>query len=211
MSNRESVVSEIGSRRISAIIRTQDETLARDAMKAAVAGGIRLAEFTLTTPGALDLITEFAEDPDLLVGAGTVLTREQAQDAVKAGAQFLVAPTCELSLISEARALDVASIPGTFTPTEMLTAHRAGADFVKLFPAPADVADYVRSTLLPLPELRIFPTAGVFLENFVDILQAGAAGVAFVRSLFEPEWMDARNFAAIERRAQQVMQRFAEM
>ncbi len=203
-------MDEIRTRRVSAIIRTHDEKLARDAMKAAVAGGIRMVEFTLTTPGALNLITAFRENRELLVGAGTVLTREQAQDAVKAGAQFLVSPVCDPSVIAEARALDVASIPGTFTPTEMLTAHRAGADFVKLFPAPADVVDFVHSVLGPLPELRIFPTAGVFLDNFIEILEAGAAGVGFVRSLFEPDWLDAKDFSAIEKRARDIMLRYTE-
>jgi 2-dehydro-3-deoxyphosphogluconate aldolase/(4S)-4-hydroxy-2-oxoglutarate aldolase len=89
----------------------------------------------------------------------------------------------------------------------MMHAHRLGADFVKLFPAPANVADYVRAVLGPLPQLRIFPTAGVTLDSFVEVLRAGAAGVGFVRSLFDPEDLARRDFKSIERRAAQIVER----
>ncbi len=193
--------------RISAIIRTQDRQLASDAMAAAVAGGFRMVEFTLTTPGALELICEFCGNPGLLVGAGTVLTAEQAHQAVQAGARFLVSPVCDPEVIAEAKRLDVVSVPGTFTANEMLAAQRYGADVVKLFPAPADVGEYVRAIMGPLPDLKIFPTAGVAPENFLDVLQAGAFGVGFVRSLFVPADLENRDFRAIERRATDVHRR----
>ena len=211
MSKREHAITEIQRRKISAIMRAADQQLARDAMKAAIAGGFRLAEVTLTTPGALDLISEFAENTELLIGAGTVLSTDQARQAVDAGAKFLVSPACIPQVIAEAQLLDVASIPGTFTATEMLTAHGAGADFVKLFPAPADVAEYVRSILAPLPHLRIVPTAGVSVDNLVAVLRAGAAGAGFTRTLFEPEFMSTRDFAAIERRAGEITNRLSEL
>ena len=111
----------------------------------------------------------------MLVGAGTVLTVEQARAAVNAGARFLVSPVCDPVVISEAHKLGVPAIPGTFTATEMETAHRAGADFVKLFPAPADLPSYIASILAPLPHLRIYPTNGVTVDNVLDVLRAGAA------------------------------------
>ena len=197
------ILSEIDRRRISAIIRTDDQQLAADAMRAAVAGGFRIVEFTLTTPGALELVAEFAGAPDeLLVGAGTVMTPQQAESAVQAGARFLVSPVFDPEIIACAKQLDVVSIPGTFTATEMITAHRAGADLLKLFPAPADVAPYIKSILGPLPQLKIFPTAGVDIDNMREVLEAGAAGIGFVRSLFTPDEMAARNFDAIQQRAQ---------
>jgi len=205
MANRERTIEQIQHRKISAIIRTTDEPLARDAMNAAVNGGFSVVEFTLTTPNALGLISEFAGRDDLLVGAGTVLTTDQATRAVNAGARFLVSPVCDPEVISRARALDAAVIPGTFTATEMFAAHRAGADFVKLFPAPADVATYIRGLLGPLPMLNIFPTAGVSIANFLEVLRAGAAGVGFVRSLFDPDFMKARDLRAVEQRAKQIV------
>lgn len=203
-------LTEILRLRVGAIIRTKDAQLAADAMNAAVAGGFRMVEFTLTTPDALRLISEFAQRPDLLVGAGTVLTPAEARQAVEAGAKFLVSPVCDPEVIAEASALGAVCVPGASTPTEMLTAHRAGAEFVKLFPAPADVANFVTAVLGPLPFLRIYPTAGVTVENFADILRAGASGVGFVRSLFVPEDLSAGNFAAIEARAAEITHRLAE-
>ncbi len=202
------ILKEIDRRRISAIIRTDDQQLAADAMRAAIAGGFRIVEFTLTTPGALELIAEFARAPEeLLVGAGTVMTPQQAEDAVQAGARFLVSPVFDPEIIACAKRLDVVSIPGTFIATEMITAHRAGADLLKLFPAPADVAQYVKSILGPLPQLNIFPTAGVDIDNMCEVLDAGAAGIGFVRSLFTPDEMAARNFDAIQARARAITMR----
>ncbi len=211
MTNRRQTADQIEKRRISAIIRTRDAQLAADAMSAAVAGGFRMVEFTLTTPDALDLISRFAEDGQLLVGAGTVLTPEDANAAVHAGARFLVSPICDPEVISTAAELGAVSIPGTFTPNEMWTAHRAGADFVKLFPSPGDVADYVTAVLGPLPEMRIFPTAGVTPENFCDVLNAGAAGVGFVRSLFDPDDLAEKRFTQIEKRAAHIVDRLRSM
>lgn len=206
-SDKDRVLQVILERRVSAIIRTKDQQLAADAMAAAVRGGFRIVEFTLTTPGALELIADFSKNEDLLVGAGTVLTPEQARSAVAAGARFLVSPVCDPEVITEAKRLSAVSIPGTYTPTEMLTAHRCGADLVKLFPAPADAVNFVSAVLGPLPELRIFPTAGVTLDNFVAVLRAGAAGVGFVKPLFEPADMEARRFDAIEQRAAEIIRR----
>lgn len=182
---RQETAAAIKQERISAIIRTNDQGIAGEAMRAAVDGGFRMIEFTLTTPGAMELIAEFSRRTDLLVGAGTVLTVEQARKSVAAGARFLVSPICDPIIVAEAAALDAVSIPGAFTPTEMQTAHRLGADFVKVFPAPAGGAAFIEALRGPLPHLQLFPTAGVTIENFVEFLNAGCVGVGFVRPLFE--------------------------
>lgn len=206
---REQARATIGRERVSAIIRADDQALAHDAMQAAVDGGFRLIEFTLTTPGALELVAEFASMPDLLVGAGTVMSPEQARLAVSAGASFLVSPIGDPAVIEEAGALDVPIIPGASTPTEMESAHRAGADFVKVFPAPAGGVDFIRAIRGPLPHLRLFPTAGPTPENFLEYLDAGCAGVGFVRTLFEPADLASSDFKAITRRATSIIERLA--
>lgn len=207
--NREQTVLDLGTHRVSAIIRTDDRTTAFKAIAAVVRGGFRVVEFTLTTPGALDLIREFAAEKDLVVGAGTVLTTEAAHQSVEAGARFLVSPIMDPAIIAEARKLDVASIPGTHTPTEMMAAVRAGADIVKLFPAPADIPRYVSQVRAPLPQLKIFPTAGVDEDNFISILRAGAFGVGLVASLFPATELKGGDFTAIEERARRVVERLA--
>ncbi len=205
--SRDKTLAAIARLKISAIIRTNSTETASAAMEAAVAGGFRMVEFTLTTPGALELIKRFASRSDLLVGAGTVLTVQQARDSVRAGARFLVSPMTDAAVIAEAAALDVVSIFGAFTPTEMMTAHRLGADIIKLFPAPADVADYVAAILAPLPHLKIFPTAGVTADNLLAVLRSGAFGVGFVKSLFDPAALAAGDYAAIERKAAEIHKR----
>ncbi len=208
--NRQQVVSRIEELRVCATVRTADRELAAQAIEAAVRGGFRMVEFTLTTPGALELIAEFAASDDLLVGAGTVMSPAEADQAVKAGARFIVSPVCDPEVIAAAATLDTVCIPGTHTPTEMLAAYRAGADLVKLFPAPADPAEYVSAVLGPMPYLRIFPTHGVTPDNFLAVLRAGAAGVAFTKSLFDPGDMTGRNYSAIQHRAADIIRRLGE-
>jgi|TARA_B100001079_G_scaffold189154_1_gene163129 Entner-Doudoroff aldolase len=211
MNSRKHIKNELLERKISAIIRTDNQKVAKQAMQAAVNGGFRVVEFTLTTPGALNLITQFRENDDLIVGAGTVMSPTLAHEAVAAGAQFLVAPVCNVDVIKAAEKLNVVSIPGTFTATEMETAHRAGADFVKLFPAPANVAEYIRFILAPQPYLKIFPTSGVNLDNMLEVLNAGAAGVGFVRPLFDPEMIRTKNYEGIHHRAEEIVNRLASL
>jgi 2-dehydro-3-deoxyphosphogluconate aldolase/(4S)-4-hydroxy-2-oxoglutarate aldolase len=149
----------------------------------------------------LELIREFSRREEIVVGAGTVLTSEQAGKAVEAGARFLVSPVVDETVIKAAQEMDVAMMPGCATPTEMLKAQRLGAPLQKLFPGQATGPVYVRQILGPLPFLRIVPTSGVTLENAPDYLLAGSFAVGFVNSLFEPDDIAKRRFEMIEERA----------
>jgi len=191
--------------RCSAILRTRYEAAVGPAMQAAVDGGFRVIEFTLNTPDALEHIATFAVNKDLVVGAGTVLTAADAEAAHRAGAEFLVSPVVDPEIIDYAVQHDLIAIPGCYTPTEMLAAHRAGAQLVKLFPGPADGPAYVRACLGPLPFLKIFPTGGVTLENCTALLAAGAFGVGFVTPLFEPEDLRTGKFDRVRERAAEMV------
>jgi len=190
--------------RCSAILRTNHQEAAAGAMEAAVRGGFRVIEFTLTIPGAMELIHDFSRREGVVVGAGTVLTVEEARTAVKQGAAFLVSPVVDEAVIGEALSLGASVIPGTHTPTEMLRAYRLGAQFQKLFPAPAGGPAYVKACLGPMPFLRIVPTNGVDASNAVAYLEAGAFAVGFVANLFEPADIAERRFDRIEERARQL-------
>jgi Entner-Doudoroff aldolase len=203
--NKQQTLAEIAKLRLSAILRTKKENVARSAMRAVVDGGFRMIEFTLTTPGAMKLIAEFAENPELLVGAGTVLTTEEAKQAVAAGARFIVSPVFDEAVVQQANELGAVSIPGTFTPTEMWAAHRAGADILKLFPLPGMGPEYIESVLGPLPQLRIFPTCGVRPSNFIEFLKAGAFGVGFTKHLFEQDDMEIKAYEDIRLRATRIL------
>ena len=197
----------LGAERASAILRTDDPDRAARAMEAAIRGGFRIVEFTLTIPDAYELIAEFSKQPGIVVGAGTVLEPEEARAAVEAGARFLVSPVVDEVVISAARALGVAAMPGTHTPTEMLRAHRAGAQLQKLFPAPAGGPLWLRSVLGPLPVLRVVPTNGVDAENAPEWLAAGAFALGFVATLFDPADLEARAWGRIEDRAASILER----
>jgi 2-dehydro-3-deoxyphosphogluconate aldolase/(4S)-4-hydroxy-2-oxoglutarate aldolase len=197
-------VQTLWRERATAILRTTSADAAHKAMDAAIEGGFRILEFTLTTPNALELIEEFARRPGLVVGAGTVLSLEQAEASVAAGARFLVSPIADEAVIRRARELGAAAMPGTHTPTEMMLAHRAGAPLLKLFPAPAGGPAYLRSVLAPLPFLRIVPTNGVDEHNAPDWLRAGAFAVGFVASLFDKEDMAEQRYDRIRDRARRL-------
>lgn len=198
---RTPVLEAFAAHRCSAILRSSHAEAVGPAMESAVQGGFRVIELTLTTPGALEHLREFARRGDLVVGAGTVLTLEEADAARAAGARFLVSPVADPEVIGYCREHGLVSVPGAYTPAEMLMAHRAGADIVKLFPGPADGPAYVRACLGPMPFLKLFPTAGVTDANAAAFLRAGAHGVGFVGCLFDPADMAAGDYEAIRRRA----------
>ncbi len=197
----EAVVGCITDARALAILRTSSTEAVRPALTAAVRGGFRVVELTLNSADAFDHLTWARENLGATVGAGTVLTPDDAQRAVQAGAQFLVSPVVDVAVIQAALRLGVPITPGTSTPTEMLLAHNSGAALQKLFPAPPDGPSFVRACLGPMPFLRIVPTSGVTLDNAAAYLQAGAAAVGFVSSLFDAGDLTAGRFDAIEARA----------
>lgn len=201
------VLDRFAQERCSAIPRTNDQGVARQAMQAAVRGGFTLVEFTMTVPGALELIEEFAAKDGLIVGAGTVLEPQQARMAVQAGARFLVSPIVDPEIIGLAHELGAVAIPGTSSPTEMVHATRVGAQIVKLFPAHEKGPAYVKACLGPLPHLRILPTSGVTADNVTDFLRAGSFGVGFVAPLFDPQELAAREFDCVEQRARDLIAR----
>lgn len=196
--NVESFVERLKQERAVAIARAPTTELARLGMEAAVEGGFRICEFTFGIPAAVELVREFAKRKELTVGAGTVLTIEQARTAVDAGAVFLVSPIVDEEIIAEAGRLGVPCLPGAATPTELVRAWRAGATVQKLFPAIQP--DVVRAILAPLPFLRLVPTNGN-LENAAAHLAAGAVAVGFTRSLFDATWLERGDRNAIRDRA----------
>lgn len=201
----EAFVAFLARERATAIIRADDQDRAAAAMEAAVRGGFRIIEFTLTVPGVYELVSEFSGREGLVVGTGTVMDEVEARHSVAAGARFLVSPVVDETVISIASELGVASMPGCATPTEMLRAHRAGAELCKLFPAPAGGPVWLRSVRGPMPYLKIVPTNGVDEHNAGAWIEAGAFAVGFVATLFEPVDIAAGNWDAIEARARRCL------
>ena len=152
-----------------------DEALA--AVEAIRAGGIDILEITLTVPGAVQIIADLTRriGNDALIGAGTVLDADSAQACIDAGARFIVSPSLDVPTIELCRRLGVAVFPGALTPTEIVTAWKAGANAVKVFPANAlGGASYLKSVKAPLPQIELIPTGGVSLKTVADFIAAGA-------------------------------------
>jgi 2-dehydro-3-deoxyphosphogluconate aldolase/(4S)-4-hydroxy-2-oxoglutarate aldolase len=159
-----------------AVMRLDGDANLLRVMEAVEEGGIRAVEVTLTTPGALRTIeAAAAERGDQLLGAGTILDAATARQAILAGAQFVVSPTVEFDVIETARRYGKVAICGAMTPTEILAAYEAGADFVKVFPANILGPEYLRAVRGPLPQVPLVPTGGVTADNAGDFIRAGAA------------------------------------
>lgn len=197
-------VNRIVSCGVVAIVRMDDAAGLGQVARSIKEGGVDVIEFTMTTPGALDIIAKSSAEfgTSVLLGAGTVLDPETARAAILAGARFLVAPTLNTAVIELAHRYDVAVLPGTFTPTELLTAWEAGADLLKVFPATALGPQYFKDVLAPLPYLRMVPTGGVSLENCADFIKAGAVAVAVGSNLVDKKAVKEGRWADLTATAQ---------
>jgi 2-dehydro-3-deoxyphosphogluconate aldolase / (4S)-4-hydroxy-2-oxoglutarate aldolase len=179
------VVDRLIATRLIGIVRLDDHGLAMAAAGAAVAAGLGAVEITFTLPSAARVIEKLrGERPAALVGAGTVRTLSELEDAAAAGAQFLVAPGLNPDLLEAARRRGLVMLPGVFTGSEIDLALRLGAPLLKLFPAEPSGPKYVASLLQPFPDARLVPTGGVSAANAGAYLKAGAAAVAMGTSLF---------------------------
>jgi 2-dehydro-3-deoxyphosphogluconate aldolase/(4S)-4-hydroxy-2-oxoglutarate aldolase len=186
-----------------AILRARSSEQLIAAADAIKAGGVKVIEVTMTTPGALGLITEATERyrDEVLFGAGTVVDSKTARAAIQAGAGFIVAPSFDPKVIALCHRHRLPAIPGCFTPTEMFAAWNAGADFIKLFPADLGGPDLVKALLAPFPQLQLVPVGGVDLATAAEFIRKGAAALGVGSSLINQKLIDAGDMAELTRRA----------
>ena len=180
MSDKAAVIQTIRDIGIIPVVRAQSADEAMKAIDAIRAGGISILEITMTVPGAVSVIEEVSKryGNDAVVGAGTVLDGETARACILAGARFVVSPSLNVETIEVCRRYGVAVMPGALTPTEVVQAWSAGADFVKVFPAGAvGGASYIKSLKAPLPQIDLVPTGGVSLKTAADFIKAGASAL----------------------------------
>ena len=208
MDDKEKNLQEIINCGVVAIVRVGSAQEAIDVCMAIAKGGVKPIEVTMTVPGAVDAIKEFKSvvKDKVLVGAGTVLDPETARAVILAGAEFVVSPTLNLKVIEVCRRYSKIVIPGTFTPTEILTAWEAGADIVKVFPATVGGPQYLKDIKGPLPQIRLMPTGGVNLENTPDFIRAGAVAVAAATSLVDKKAVSERNWGLITETARKFVE-----
>ena len=198
------LLSPLEESRAFAVIRTDRPESAEAACRACLRGGLRFLEVTLTVPDALAVVARLAREEGALVGVGSVTARDQVAGAARAGARFSVSPHFDADLVAEARSHGLLASAGAVTPTEMMIAHRAGAELIKIFPGSAFGPGYLKAIREPLPFLRLMPTGGVDEKNLTAWLDAGAFAVGLGGSLLPKDAVKAGDWGVVEARARQV-------
>ena len=181
------------------IVRLPDADSAERTAEAAIEGGFRALEITLSTPGAVDVVRRLSARhaaAGVAVGAGTVLDGHAAYECIRAGAAFLVSPHLSVDMIRVANRYQVPTACGAFTPTEMLQAAEAGADIIKVFPTENAGVPYTKAVLAPLAHLPVMPAGGVTLDNVAQWFAAGVAGVG-VGSAVTKAWQTDGDFTRV--------------
>ena len=205
--DKKTVLERITSTGLIPVIRAQSADEAAAVVDAIQAGGLSVLEITMTVPNAVQLIADVVRRaPGALVGAGTVLDPETARACLAAGARFVVSPALNLDTIAACREAGVAVLPGALTPTEILSAWRAGADLVKVFPANAvGGPSYIKSLKAPLPQIGLVPTGGVSLTTATQFIQAGAAALGVGADLVDLAALRRGETGLITERARQFL------
>ena len=190
-----------------AVVRLKDAARVRAAVEALAAGGVRAIEITMTVPGAVDVLRNLAAalPPDFVVGAGTVLDAPTARAVIDAGASFVVGPVFRVDVIRACHERHAVAIPGCFSPTEILDAHDAGADIVKVFPATNLGPQFLKDVRAPLPQVKLMPTGGVTLDNAGDWIRAGAVAVGLGSALVDAAAIQRGEFDVLTANARRVV------
>jgi 2-dehydro-3-deoxyphosphogluconate aldolase/(4S)-4-hydroxy-2-oxoglutarate aldolase len=175
---RTDLIAEMHRHRLVAVVRSKSAEEALETAAAVADGGVKFVEITFSVPGAVEVIAELAQRSDLRVGGGTVLSPNEAQQAIAAGAQFIVSPSLELNLIPICRAAELACVSGAATPSEIVSATRAGTDLVKIFPADCvGGPHFVRQLRGPFPDVRLMVSGGVDETNVKEYAALGVTGI----------------------------------
>ncbi len=202
---RELVLKTSEKEKIIAIVRGVESEKCLKVAQALYDGGIRMMEITYnqkapesweTTAKAIGAIAENFKGR-MLVGAGTVTTPELVELTAKHGGLFIISPDTNEAVIRKTRELGLVSMPGAFTPTEVLQAHEAGADVVKLFPAGAMGTGYLKAICAPISHVKIMAVGGIHEKNAADFIAAGAVGVGVGGNLANREWIEKGEFHKI--------------
>ncbi len=202
---REEVIKAVEENKIVTIVRGVDSEKLIPLAEAMYKGGIRLLEITYSANGSTS-DEETAKDIEKLakhfegrmfIGAGTVITEKQVELTKKAGGQYIISPDTYEKVIRKTRELNMVSIPGAFTPSEIQSAYRYGADFIKLFPIKNMGIDYVKMVKAPLSHIKFLAVGGIETHNMADYLKAGVCGFAIGAGIVNKKLIDANDFDAI--------------
>ena len=201
--SKEEILSKILELKAVAVIRADDESKIVDVANALRAGCVNILEITMTVPNAISVIKNLTKLnlPEVIIGVGSVTNKTMAEEAIDAGAQFIVSPITKKEIIDFALSRDKVVMPGAFTPTEILNAYELGADIVKVFPADVLGMPFFKGIKAPMPYLKIMPTGGVTIDNACDWIKAGACAVGIGSALVDKKAIKENRFDVIEKNA----------
>ena len=191
-----------------AIIRANSSGELIDVAAAIKEGGVDVIEVTMTTPDALQVISDVSKKygDEVLIGVGSVLDAETARAAILAGAEFVVSPVVKQDVIELSRRYSKVVMPGAFTPTEILTAWEMGADYVKVFPSSFGGASYIKAVKAPLPQIPLVPTGGVNVDTAGEFIKAGSATLGVGSALVSKQVVAKRQFDVLTETARRLVQ-----
>ena len=203
MSPKQALLQRLIDTGVIAIIRTDSAEKASGIARAAIEGGVVGVEVTLTTPGAVGLMQRLQEDfaDRAVIGAGTVLNARDAKEVLDVGAKFIVSPAFDAQVLQLTLRAGAISIPGAFTPAEILNVSRAGADLIKVFPSTSVGPTYFRDLLRPLPNLKLIATGGVTMNDVEEWIRAGSVLVGVGGDLVRDGAAEKGDWSGISRRA----------
>jgi 2-dehydro-3-deoxyphosphogluconate aldolase/(4S)-4-hydroxy-2-oxoglutarate aldolase len=196
---KEQILTRMSEAGVVAVIRAKSKDQLMDITSALLEGGVPSIEVTMSTPKAIAGIEQLADKfgDKAIVGVGTVLDASTARDAIAAGAQFVVSPITDPDVIATTIRYGKVSVPGAFTPTEIVRAWTLGGDVIKVFPATALGPQYLKDLLAPLPQLKLTPTGGVDAKNAGAWIKAGAVCVGAGSSLVSKDALAKNDWAAV--------------
>ena len=203
--SKDNTMAQLAGCGVVAVVRAPDSQMALPLAQALAQGGVTSIEITMTTPHAVEVISKLSDalGDKILLGAGTILDAATCADVIHAGARFVVSPIFDAAVVDITRRLGAVSIPGAYTPTEILRAWTSGADLVKVFPAGNLGPGYFRDLLAVMPYLKLTPTGGVDVKTAGAFIQAGAVAVGAGSSLISKAALAAQDFSAITATARQ--------
>lgn len=204
---REEIVNKIKELGVVAVIRMSDTEKLKKVIDSIYKGGISAIEITMTTPNAIKVIEELSKSmsKDILIGVGSVTSIPVAVEAINAGAKYVVSPILKTEIISKVHEYDLPAMPGCFSPTEIQTAHEAGADIIKVFPADILGMSFFKSVKAPLPHLNLMPTGGVSLTNAGEWIKAGACAVGIGSALLDKKAIAEENYSQLTENANKII------
>ena len=205
---KEIILNEILKTKVVAVLRIKEPDKLKKVIDALYKGGITALEITMTVPNAIQLIEKMSKelDKNIVLGVGSVLNKSVAEDAIKAGAKYVVSPVLKKEIIETAHKFDVPVMPGCFTPTEIQTAYEYGADIIKVFPADVVGMAFFKAVLAPLPHLKLMPTGGVSLTNAGEWLKAGACAVGVGSALLDKKAIKDENYSVLTQNAKTIIE-----